>query len=126
LAEAIGGPPTPGIGFGIGLDRTVLAMAEQGAAPPARGPLVAVVGFGDDHADRLRVAAVLRDAGLAVRPDGTSRKLGKQLEAAAKAGASWAAIVGDELQEGRIGLKNLSTGEQETVPLDEAAGRISG
>ncbi|HEX2844561.1 MAG TPA: histidine--tRNA ligase [Candidatus Limnocylindria bacterium] len=126
LAEAIGGPPTPGIGFGIGLDRTVLAMAEQGVEPPPAGPLVAVVGFGDDHADRLRVAAVLRDAGLAVRPDGTSRKLGKQLEAAAKAGASWAVIVGDELQEGRIGLKNLSTGEQETVPLDEAAGRISG
>ena len=126
LAEVIGGHPTPGIGFGIGLDRTVLAMAEQGVAPPARGPLVAVVGFGDDHADRLRVAAVLRDAGLAVRPDGTGRKLGKQLEAAAKAGASWAAIVGDELQEGRIGLKNLATGDQESVRVEEAAGRISG
>ena len=126
LAEVIGGHPTPGIGFGIGLDRTVLAMGEQGVEPPARGPLVAVVGFGDDHADRLRVAAVLRDAGLAVRPDGTGRKLGKQLEAAAKAGASWAAIVGDELQQGRIGLKNLATGEQESVPVEEAANRISG
>ncbi len=126
LAELIGGRPTPGIGFGIGLDRTVLAMAEQGVPQPAPGPVVAVVGFGDDHADRLRVAAVLRDAGLAARPDGTSRKLGKQLEAAARAGASWAAIVGDELQEGRIGLKNLYTGEQETVALVEAADRVNG
>jgi len=126
LAELIGGHPTPGIGFGIGLDRTVLAMVEQGVEVPLHGPLVAVVGFGDDHADRLRVAAALRGAGLAVRPDGTMRKLGKQLEAAAKAGASWAAIVGEELREGRIGLKNLTSGEQETVALDEAAARISG
>jgi histidyl-tRNA synthetase len=126
LAELIGGHPTPGIGFGIGLDRTVLAMVEQGVEVPVHGPLVAVVGFGDDHADRLRVAAALRGAGLAVRPDGTTRKLGKQLEAAAKAGAGWAAIVGEELREGRIGLKNLTSGEQETVALDEAAARISG
>jgi histidyl-tRNA synthetase len=126
LAELIGGHPTPGIGFGIGLDRTVLAMAEQGVEVAGSGPLVAVVGFGDDHVDRLRVAAALRAAGLAVRPDGTTRKLGKQLEAAAKAGAGWAAIVGEELRDGRIGLKNLSSGEQETVALGEAAARISG
>jgi histidyl-tRNA synthetase len=126
LAELIGGHPTPGIGFGIGLDRTVLAMAEQGVQVTGSWPLVAVVGFGDDHADRLRVAAALRAAGLAVRPDGTTRKLGKQLEAAAKAGAGWAAIVGEELRDGRIGLKNLASGEQETVALAEAAARISG
>ena len=126
LAEILGGRPTPGIGFGIGLDRTIIALEEQGIAPPARGPLVAVVGFQGDHADRLRVAETLRDAGLAVRPDGTSRKLGKQLEAASKAGATWAAIVGEELREGRIGLKNLATGEQETVALSEAAARIGG
>ena len=126
LAELFGGRPTPGIGFGVGLDRTILALEEQGVDPPPAGPLVAVVGFGDDHADRLRVAATLRSAGLAVRPDGTSRKLGKQLEGAAKAGATWAAIVGEELREGRIGLKNLATGEQESVALDEAAARIGG
>lgn len=124
LAELLGGRPTPGIGFGIGLDRTILAMEEQGVEIPPAPPLVAVVGFGDDHADRLRVAQRLRDAGLRVRPDGSARKLGKQLEAAAKAGARWAAIVGDELAGGRIGLKDLATGEQETVALDEAASRI--
>ena len=72
------------------------------------------------------MAETLRDAGLAVRPDGTSRKLGKQLEAASKAGATWAAIVGEELREGRIGLKDLATGEQESVVLSEAAARIGG
>jgi histidyl-tRNA synthetase len=126
LAELIGGRPTPGIGFGIGLDRTVLALEEQGVASPASGPLLAVLGTGDDHADRLRIAATLRDAGLAVRPDGSNRKLGKQLEAAAKAGAQWVVIVGDELAEGRIGLKNLETGEQESVAVEEVAERIAG
>jgi len=126
LAEILGGRATPGIGFGVGLDRTLIALEEQGVAPPAAGPLVAVVGFEDDQADRLRVAATLREAGLAVRPDGTSRKLGKQLEAASKAGASWAAVVGEELREGRIGLKDLATGEQETVAVEEAAKRIGG
>ena len=125
LVELLGGRPTPGIGFGIGLDRTVIAMQEQNVELPESGPLVAIVGFGDDHADRLRVAALLRDAGLAVRPDGTARKLGKQLEAAAKAGAGWAVIVGDELAEDRVGLKNLASGEQVTVALDEVAGRVT-
>ncbi|HUF06011.1 MAG TPA: histidine--tRNA ligase [Candidatus Binatia bacterium] len=126
LVELLGGRPTPGIGFGIGLDRTVLAMVEQGVALPALGDLVAVVGFEDDHADRLRVARQLRDAGIAVRPDGGSRKLGKQLEAAGKAGARWAVVVGDELSDGLVGLKDLASGEQETVRLDEAIARLSG
>jgi histidyl-tRNA synthetase len=121
LAEVLGGRPTPGIGFGIGLDRTVIAMGEQSVELPAPGPLVAVVGTGDDQLNRLRVAAVLRDAGLAVRPDGSSRKLGKQLEAAAKAGAGWAVIVGDELSEGRVALKDLGSGEQRTITLAEVA-----
>jgi histidyl-tRNA synthetase len=124
LAELLGGRPTPGIGFGIGLDRTILAMAEQEVALPARRPLVAVVGATDDQAARLRVAGDLRDAGVPVRPDGSSRKLGKQLEGAAKAGARWAVIVGDELERGEVGLKDLESGEQRTLPLAEAIAAI--
>ena len=122
LAELLGGRPTPGIGFGIGLDRTVLAMDEQGVALPESEPLVAVLGVGgDDQADRLRVASVLREAGLAVRPDGSERKLGKQLEAAAKAGARWAVIVGEELADGNVSLKDLGSGDQRLVALADVA-----
>ena len=109
LVELLGGRPTPGIGFGIGLDRTVLAMQEQGVTPQMPSALVAVLGVGDDQASRLRAAAALRDAGLAVRPDGSSRKLGKQLESAAKAGARWAVIVVDGET---LALKDLASGEQ--------------
>ncbi|HEY6607801.1 MAG TPA: histidine--tRNA ligase [Candidatus Limnocylindria bacterium] len=126
LAELLGGRPTPGIGFGIGLDRTILAMEEQGVALPRATTLVAVVGTGEDHAARLRVAGELRDAGLAVRPDGSSRKLGRQLEAAAKAGARWAVIVGEELDRGEVGLKDLDSGEQRTMALSEVPTAVAG
>jgi len=118
LAELLGGRATPGIGFGIGLDRTMLALAEQNVAPPLAAPLIAVLGTSDDdHAGRLRVATLLRDAGLPVRADGSSRKLGKQLESAAKAGATRAVIIGEELASGSVMVKVLGTGEQSTVPL---------
>ena len=124
LVELLGGRPTPGIGFGIGLDRTVIAMAEQGAAPPPRSALVAVLGTGDDPAQRLRVAASLRQAGLAVRPDGSARKLGKQLESASKAGARWAVIVGEG---DALALKDLASGEQrDAMPLHEVVSAVSG
>jgi histidyl-tRNA synthetase len=85
---------------------------------------VAVVGATDDQAARLRVAGELRAAGIAVRPDGSERKLGKQLEAASKAGARWAVIVGEEIARGEVALKDLESGEQRTVPVAEAIAAI--
>ena len=116
LVELLGGRPTPGIGFGLGLDRTVLAMQEQGVTPPAPSPLVAVIGATDDQARRLRVAATLREAGLAVRPDGSSRKLGKQLESAAKAGARWAVIIGEGEARGAEGPRQRRAARRRGAP----------
>jgi histidyl-tRNA synthetase len=124
LAELLGGRPTPGIGFGIGLDRTILAMDEQMVAVPERGPLVAVLGADDDHVTRLRVAGRLRDAGLAVRPDGSSRRLGRQLESAAKAGSRWAVIVGED---DGVALKDLASGEQrDGMTIEDVVAAVSG
>ena len=126
LAELLGGRPTPGIGFGIGLDRTVLALEEQGVDAAAAPPLVAVVGT---RRRPRRSAAGRRRAPRGrpgVRADGSDRKLGKQLEAAAKAGARWAVIVGEELARGEVGLKDLESGEQRTIGLSEVAAAIGG
>ncbi|HEX9634447.1 MAG TPA: histidine--tRNA ligase [Candidatus Limnocylindria bacterium] len=125
LAELLGGRPTPGIGFGIGIDRTALAAREQGVADPEPTPLVVVVSADPDAFEpRLRVAGSLREAGLRVRVDGSSRKLGKQLESAAKVGARWAVIVGEELERGMVVLRDLTAGEQRALPLDEVAAAI--
>jgi len=126
LVELLGGQPTPGIGFGIGIDRTVLAATEQGAAPPAADPLIAVVGADPDAvAQRLEVAGALRAAGLRVRADGSSRKLGKQLESAAKVGARYAVLVDPQLSGGTVILRDLDAGEQREVPLSEVAAAIA-
>jgi histidyl-tRNA synthetase len=125
LAELLGGQPTPGIGFGIGIDRTVLAAAEQGAALPPQDPLVAVIGADPEAlAQRLEVASALRAAGLRVRADGSSRKLGKQLESAAKLGARYAVIVDPTLPTGSVVLRDLSASEQRELPLGDVAAAV--
>ena len=126
LVELLGGPATPGIGFGIGIDRTVLAANEQEVALPAGPPLLAVVGADPDAlAPRLKVAAALRGAGLRVRVDGSSRKLGKQLESAAKLGARYAILVDPQLGSERVILRDLEASEQREVALDEVASSIT-
>jgi histidyl-tRNA synthetase len=119
LVELLGGKPTPGIGFGLGLDRVLLALHEAGVAPPEEPAPVAVV-VGSDPADtatRLRIATELRDAGLAARAELGARKLGKQLEAAARDGAHFAVIVGDELSGGHVQLRDLEAGTQRAAPV---------
>ncbi len=126
LVELLGGRPTPGIGFGIGLDRLVLALAETGVAAPAEvAPTAVVVGADpDDTIGRLRVVTELRAAGIVVRAELGRRKLGKQLEAAARDGAHFAVIVGDELAGGDVGLRDLAAGTQKMVPLADLAREI--
>lgn len=126
LVELLGGRPTPGIGFGIGLDRLVLALTETGVAPAEEaGPTAVVVGANpDDTVTRLKIAMDLRAAGIAARSELGRRKLGKQLEAAARDGAHFAVIIGDELAGGEVGLRDLPAGTQKVVPLSDLAREI--
>lgn len=124
LVELLGGQPTPGIGFGIGLDRVALALAgpSTDAGDAAWHPTVVVVGADpDDTVVRLQLAAQLRGAGLACWPDLTARRLGKQLEGAARAGAHFAIICGDELAGGHVQVKDLEAGTQRQVDVADLA-----
>ena len=126
LVELLGGRPTPGIGFGIGLDRLILALAETGADIPAEpAPVAVVVGADpDDTVTRLRVATDLRGAGITARAELGRRKLGKQLEAASRDHAHFAVIVGDELASGEVGLRDLPAGTQKLVQVTDLAREI--
>ncbi|MGD0249074.1 MAG: His/Gly/Thr/Pro-type tRNA ligase C-terminal domain-containing protein, partial [Candidatus Limnocylindrales bacterium] len=127
LVELLGGRPTPAIGFGLGLDRTLLALEEVGAGTaPETSPLAVVVGADPaDTVSRLRVASLLRAAGLAVRAELAPRKLGRQLETASKEHAHFAVIIGDELTEGNVQLKDLEAGTQRLVPLADLARELA-
>jgi histidyl-tRNA synthetase len=128
LVELLGGRPTPGIGFGLGLDRVLLALREQGGGSggeidaPEAAPVAVVVGSDpQDTVSRLRVATELRAAGLAARAELGHRKLGKQLEAAARDGAHFAVILGDELAGGHVQLRDLEAGTQRATPVADLA-----
>jgi histidyl-tRNA synthetase len=126
LVELLGGRPTPGIGFGVGLDRLLLALEEQGRGATIEAPpTVVVVGADpDDTVSRLRIATDLRAAGLTARAELGRRKLGKQLESAAKEHAHFAVIVGDELRDGDVQLRDLPAGTQKVVPVADVAREI--
>ena len=96
LVEEIGGPPTPGIGFGAGVERLLIAMEEEGAEPPPE-PGVEVFLAYDDGAPRERIAAwlaALRQAGVAAETDYAGRSLKGQLTQARRVGADRIAVVG--------------------------------
>ncbi len=122
LVELLGGRPTPGIGFALGLDRVVNLLLEAGAAEAESRPLAVVVGA-DPAAtvERLRLATDLRAAGLVVRAELAPRKLGRQLEAAVREGARFAIIVGDELTDGQVGLRDLDAASQKLVAVADLA-----
>jgi histidyl-tRNA synthetase len=126
LVELLGGKPTPGIGFGLGLDRILLALEAQGTPPAVEAPLTAVVVGSEPAAtaDRLRIATLLRAAGIAARAELAPRKLGKQLESAAKERAHFAVIVGDELGDGEVQVRDLEAGTQKLVAVDDLTREI--
>jgi histidyl-tRNA synthetase len=123
LVELLGGRPTPAIGFALGLDRVLLALDETGS-DPAKEPVPLAFVVGADPADtaaRLRVATMLRGEGLQVRVELAHRKLGRQLESASREHAHFAVIIGDELTDGNVQLKDLEAGTQRLVPLKDLA-----
>ncbi|WP_067545523.1 histidine--tRNA ligase [Nocardia crassostreae] len=128
LMAELGGQPLSGIGFGIGVDRTVLALEAEGKTA-TDGTRVDVFGvpLGDVVKQRLVVlAAQLRAAGIRTDLAYGGRGVKGAMKAADKSGASIALVLGDrEVAEGEIGLKDLRTGEQRQVPLDEAVAQVS-
>jgi histidyl-tRNA synthetase len=123
LVELLGGRPTPAIGFALGLDRVLLALEETGVEAARETPPIAFVVGADpaDTAARLRVAAMLRHEGLTARVELGHRKLGRQLESASREHAHFAVIIGDELADGNVQLKDLEAGTQRLVPLADLA-----
>ena len=129
LVEQLGGKPTPGAGFALGLER-VLLLFEQRNQPtrPAADVYIAFMSQGE-QVYALQLAERLRQSvpELRIRVHAGGGKLKNQLKKADQCGASWAAIVGaDEVTAGTITLKTLATGEQITLGLDEAAERLTG
>jgi histidyl-tRNA synthetase len=126
LAEVLGGPPTPGIGFGLGLERVLLAMGEEGVGLPAsEGAAVFVVAIGGTAAAGRELVRGLRASGVPATSAFEDRPLKAQLRMADRSGARFAAILGErEIAEGAVTLRRLADGAQETVPIADVASRV--
>jgi histidyl-tRNA synthetase len=124
LIELLGGPPDPGIGFAIGIERVVLLLSGAGGdAWERRRPLAFLIPLGAPALQHLLpVAQAIRAEGIPVELGYGNRKLRAELEHANKLGVAWAVIVGDdELARGGAVLRDMATGQQRSVPLGELA-----
>ena len=129
LVSDIGGPEEPGIGFGIGLERVALLLDKQGVGGNDALPLdVYLIALGERAEGKMAsLLYELRTAGIAAEKDYQGRKMKAQMKSADRMQSRFAAILGDdELDRGEIALKELATGEQRFVKLDELAAAIQG
>jgi histidyl-tRNA synthetase len=122
LAEQLGGPHTPGVGFGAGVERLVLTLEETGAAEAAEPALDVMFAVLDDAA-RPRIHALMDDARAAgLRSDAAygGRRLKRTLELASRRHAATVVIVGeDEWGVGEATVRDMASGEQRRVALDD-------
>ncbi|WP_168121658.1 histidine--tRNA ligase [Paenibacillus sp. HB172176] len=127
LVSDIGGPDQPGVGVGLGLERTILLLEHQQTELPNKHEIdVYLVALGD-AADRevTKLVYQLRQRGIRAERDYQGRKMKAQMKSADRLGARFTAILGDnELESGEIVLKDMAKGEQNTIALANLASAI--
>jgi histidyl-tRNA synthetase len=126
LVETLGGPPTPGIGFGLGMDRLALILDAQGRPIPVRRPAVFLVSAdAAGAAAALRLSSELRKSGVACDLDARGGKLARQFKQAERVEARFALVLGSqELAAGQGKLKDMTTRAESPVKLAELAARL--
>ena len=121
LSESIGGPPMPGIGWALGMERILLALESEGAAPELEPRVeVYVVAIGPE-AKRVGVKLVnaLRAERVPADLAYGDRKLGGAMKAASRSGAATTVVIGErDLAEDVAQVKDMASGEQRAVPLE--------
>ncbi len=114
LVQELGGPPTPALGFAVGVERLALLLKDI----PKPKELYVVIPFGDVLPYALKVAKALRSKGKRVEFSYRRGGLRKQLDFANRLGAKYAVIIGeDEAKEGVVSLKDMDSGEQKKVKI---------
>jgi len=116
LVEDLGGPPTPGIGLALGVERTLLACDAEGAFPAPAAPIDVFVVDAVDGTHATALCDELRRAGLGADRAYDGRSMKAQMKRAGASGAALAVIVGeDEIADGTVVVRDLRTSEQQVV-----------
>ena len=122
LIEMMGGPPTPGIGWGSGIERLAMLIGD----PPAPERPIAVIPVGEEaQIASLKIAHELRQSGIPVDM-AYKGNLGRRMKRANKVNARAALIIGgDELARDVVTLRDLDSGEQAEVPIADLERRLA-
>ena len=121
LVQDLGGPPTPGVGFALGIDRTLLACDDEGVFPPPTTELDAFVVDTTGGEEALAITTELRAHGLTADRAYEGRSMKSQMKAADRSGAALAVIVGsDELAAGTVVLRPLRGHGDAGAPREQA------
>jgi histidyl-tRNA synthetase len=122
LTEEIGGPHMPGVGFGLGIERLLITMEENGfVIPEPEGP-DAFIAFMGDRAKKyvIKLVSELRKAGFSIEMDSLARNLKGQFKYADRVNARKTIVIGDdELESGQATVKDMESGEQKTVAFED-------
>ncbi|MCL2236317.1 MAG: histidine--tRNA ligase [Defluviitaleaceae bacterium] len=121
LVEKNGGQPTGAVGFGMGMERLLIILRNQGKLPAIDKGIELFIGhMGDAGALKaLEMANCLRKKGISVITDLGARGVKAQMKYANKAEAKFAAIIGDsELEKGRVTVKSMASGKETEIELD--------
>ncbi len=128
LAEVLGGPPTPGVGFASGLERIVLTMKHQGVQVPTLPSPQVFAAHMDEQTKLmgLKLIGKLRAAGVGALISFGDRSLKAQLRQADKEGAAFTLIVGQrEAEAGQVTVRDMAEGEQQLVALEDVTSWLS-
>ncbi len=120
LAEQLGGPDTPGIGFGMGIERLLMALEAENITLPIDDSLdLYFISMGNDPKTKaVKLVQQLREANIRVDQDYQQRKMRAQFRAADRLKAKYVAILGEEeLEQGKVKLRQMESGEEEEIDM---------
>ncbi|HMA62226.1 MAG TPA: His/Gly/Thr/Pro-type tRNA ligase C-terminal domain-containing protein, partial [bacterium] len=127
LVEDLEGPEIPAVGVACGMERLILALEEQDVLEPQDKNLIFCVTMGEKARDKgFEIVTALRVKGLNAEMDLLQRSMRAQMRYANKNNAEKVIIIGDhELERNAVALKNMASGEQEDISIDEIVDHLS-
>ncbi len=128
LIEELGGPPIPGVGFGLGIERLLMLMEISGAYFPEDDSVDAFIAVMGDAAKcfGLKLCRELRAKGMIVEMDTLARNIKGQFKYADRLNAKYTLVIGEnELEKGVVSLKDMSKSEQREVKIEDIFEEIS-
>ena len=127
LVEELGGPATPGIGWGMGIERMIMVQDMRGTAPAAPASLdVLVVTMGDDaRMEGVKLVGALRQKGIRADLDHAARSIKAQFKYANKLNVKKVIVIaGDELEKGVVKLRDMEASSEAEVARDEIVDQL--